>query len=71
MSNNNTAIHQQITKLLAHDMTLSDFSHWFFTEACDADHSIVYEIKLLFAEHDHGDWADDEMMMHFRAVLAD
>lgn len=72
MSKNNNTIHQQLTKLLMHNMTLSDFRQWFITsEASDAEHSIVYEIKLLFAEYDHGDWSDDEMMMHLRAVLAD
>lgn len=71
MSNNNTTIHQQLTKLIAHNMTLSEFRQWFFTEVYDAEHSIAYEIKLLFAEYDHGDWTDDEMMINFRAVLAD
>lgn len=69
MSNNNTTIHQQITKLLVHNMTLSEFQHWLFTEAHDAEHGIIYDIKLLFAEHDHGDWTDDEMMRHLRDAL--
>lgn len=65
------SIRQQLTKLLAYNMTLSEFRQWFFTEAYDAEHSIAYEIKLLFAEYDHDDWSDDEMMINFRAVLAD
>lgn len=66
------SIRQQLTKLIEHNMTLSEFRHWFITsEAYDAEHSIVYEIKLLFAEYDHGDWTDDKMMINFRAVLAD
>lgn len=72
MSITEHSIREQLTKLLTHNMTLSEFRHWFFTsEAYDAEHSIIYDIKLLFAEYDHGDWTDDEMMMHLRDVLND
>lgn len=69
MSNTEISIREHITQLLAQEINLKQFEYWFFTEASNAEGDIVYEIKLLFAEYDHGDWTQEQMAEHLRDIL--
>ena len=63
-------IREHIVKLLSHELTLEQFKQWFFTsKASLAEDDIVYSIKLLFAEYDHGDWTETEMYKMLRDEL--
>ncbi len=64
-----TTIREHITQLLAHEIDLKQFMQWFVTEASNAEDDIADEIKLLFAEYNHGDWTQEQMTEHLREIL--
>lgn len=69
MNTTEYAIREHITQLLAHEIDLKQFMQWFVTEAYNIQDDMAYEIKLLFAEYDHGDWTPEQMTEHLREIL--
>jgi hypothetical protein len=76
MINIEHSIRQHLTQLIAHEISLDTFSACFFAETLDIDNTsdarlqeLVYNIKLLLAEYDHGDWSEQEMHQHFRDLM--
>jgi hypothetical protein len=73
MTNTEHSIRQHLAQLIAHEISLDAFNAWFFAETLDIDNTsdahlqeLVYDIKLLLAEYDHGDWSEQEMHQHFK-----
>jgi len=69
MSNTEIFIREHIIQLIAQELTFEQFEQWFLSEASNAEDDIVYEIKLLFAEYEHGDWTIEQMTEHLRDIL--
>lgn len=65
-------IREQLARYITGEITLQQFREWFSPQAWNihqrADVStaqLVHEIDLVLAEHDHGDWTEEEVKQHF------
>lgn len=70
------SIREQLASYLAGKISLRQFEDWFFPETWDVDQfanlfliSLVYGIKLRFAEYSHGDWTEDELRRLLRPFV--
>jgi hypothetical protein len=60
----------QFYQFLQYKAPLSAFRNWFFANPVSLrEEDIVYDIKLLMTEYDHGDWTDEEMYDKLKELM--